>query len=98
MAGRMLLHLASEGELSACGVRIPPSNLTDIEDHVSCRSCQRHFNPTVRNITSKGRPAGTPRRPVSGDRCDHLRVMRLSDSGSSGLAVFAEGGHSPSNR
>ena len=59
MAGRMLLHLRVPDDdlVSACGVRIPPSNLTEIEDQVSCMSCQRHFMKTSRPYSSK---RGTP--------------------------------------
>lgn len=47
------MHLATDGDLSSCGMQIPSSHLTEVEDQVSCLSCQRHFNPTVRSYASK---------------------------------------------
>lgn len=48
----MLTHRASEGELSACGLRIPPEYLTSVMGNVTCRSCNRE---NTRNYRSKSR-------------------------------------------
>ena len=37
----MLTHRATEGELSACGLRIPAEYLTSNMGDVTCRSCNR---------------------------------------------------------
>jgi hypothetical protein len=51
----MLTHRTSDGDLSACGLRIPTEYLTSVMGNVTCRSCNRE---NTRNYQPKARTSG----------------------------------------
>jgi hypothetical protein len=49
----MLTHRTGLDDLSACGLRIPESNLTDDMSNVTCRSCNRENTRNTRSQANR---------------------------------------------